>query len=130
MIVGAGRHEDPGIDLKRRPHALARQVHAGMDLGAVAKLPVIVEMHEPGFLESIEAPEAAEIHVRPQLLDADEVLRAKTRHQHRVGLAVAAPAQEPDLRIEATAHFLITEVEVPLWAIGLRADVEGMIARR
>ena len=113
VVVGARRHEDARVDLERRPHPLAREVHAGVDLPAVLELPVVVEVRVTGLLETVEAPEAAVGGVRTHFLQLQELLRPETRHHANVGLAVAAARQEPDLRIELLAHLLVAGVEVP-----------------
>src|SRR5690606_37056020 len=125
-----GRNEDPRIDLERHAHALERKVHAGVDFGAVAELPVVVEMEVAGLLEAVEAPEAAERGVRPELLQLDEVPRTEAGHHRCVVLAIAAAAEETNLRIELVTDLLVPQIQIPLLPVRLRPHVERVVVTR
>src|SRR5688572_20985425 len=98
-----------------------------MHFVAVLELPVVVDVPLHAFEQVVRrAKERAIRGMGAKLLQSQE-MRAPPREQPCVRLAIAAPREESDFRIERRRDVLVAELEVEAWHAGPRADVERVI---
>ena len=112
VVVGPRRDDDAREDLERCEHAFAADVHAGVDLVAVAPLGVVVDVRELRLMGAGGEVEHGVVRdVGPQLVDSQEVLGAERREHAAVHPPVALPGEEADLRVEVGGHLVEAEAE-------------------